>query len=135
MMKLVAFFICITGFVGIDAWRTGEGWDALWARRGEFMSALDALIPEYGTEITYDCSMMHHNGNEVDTENHYLAGRFFKRKRLCRKGMIIMMYQPREQLMQSAPQTQGFGSHRRKRKYIFFVVHRHRKGHCKGWFS
>ena len=67
-----------TRFIGIDAWRTGEEWDALWSRRGEFMPALESLAREYGTAITDDCSMMHHNGNEVDTENHYLAGRFFK---------------------------------------------------------
>lgn len=42
------------------------------------MPVLDVLMTEYGTEITDDCSMMHHNGNEVDTENHYLAGHFFK---------------------------------------------------------
>ena len=65
-------------FIGIDAWRTGEEWDILWARREEFMPALEVLMSEYATEITADCSMMHHNGNEVDTENHYLAGRFFK---------------------------------------------------------
>jgi hypothetical protein len=34
-------------FIGIDAWRTGEDWDALWARCGEFMPALDALMPDY----------------------------------------------------------------------------------------
>lgn len=65
-------------FIGIDAWHTGEEWDVIWERKGEFMPALDALMSEYGTGITDDCSMMHHNGNEVDTENHYLAGRFFK---------------------------------------------------------
>ena len=65
-------------FIGIDALRTGEEWDDMWARSGEFMPALDALAVEYGTEITYYCSMMHHNGHEVDSENHFLAGRFFK---------------------------------------------------------
>jgi hypothetical protein len=65
-------------FIGIDAWRTNEGWDALWARSGEFMPVLDELMSEYGTDIAFDCAMMHHNGNEVDSENHYLAGRFFK---------------------------------------------------------
>ncbi len=65
-------------FIGIDAWRTGEDWGDLWARSGEFMPALDALASEYGVEISENCSMMHHNGHEVDTENHYLAGRFFK---------------------------------------------------------
>lgn len=65
-------------FIGIDVWRTGEDWDALWERSDEYMPALDALAIEYGTEITTPCSMMHHNGNEVDSENHFLAGRFFK---------------------------------------------------------
>ena len=65
-------------FIGIDAWRTGEEWDALWARNGEFMPKLDALMSKYATDITENCSLMHHNGNEVDTENHFLAGRFFK---------------------------------------------------------
>ena len=65
-------------FIGIDAWRTGEEWDTLWARCGEFIPILDALMPEYATVIIENCSMMHHNGHEVDTENHFLAGRFFK---------------------------------------------------------
>jgi hypothetical protein len=65
-------------FIGIDAWRTGEDWDMLWSRSGEFMSALDELMCEYAADIPYDCAMMHHNGNEVDSENHYIAGRFFK---------------------------------------------------------
>ena len=65
-------------FIGIDAWRTGEEWDVLWARSGDFMPVLDSLMFEYAAEIIDNCSMMHHNGNEVDTENHYLAGRFFK---------------------------------------------------------
>jgi len=65
-------------FIGIDAWRTAEDWDLLWARSDEFMPALDALMSEYSTDISDNCSMMHHDGNEVDTENHYLAGRFFK---------------------------------------------------------
>ena len=65
-------------FIGIDAWRTGEDWDALWARSNEFMPTLDELMTEYGVDITDNCAMMHHNGNEVDTENHYLAGRFYK---------------------------------------------------------
>jgi len=68
-------------FIGIDSLQPGnvyEDWDALWARSGEFMPTLDALMPEYATDITCDCAMMHHNGHEVDTENHYLAGRFFK---------------------------------------------------------
>jgi len=65
-------------FIGIDALRTGEEWDALWNRSNEFMPALDALATEYGAKITETSSMMHHNGNEVDSENHFLAGRFFK---------------------------------------------------------
>ena len=65
-------------FIGIDAWRTGEEWDALWARSGDFMTKLDGLMSEYAADLRYDCAFMHHNGNEVDTENHYLAGRFFK---------------------------------------------------------
>ena len=65
-------------FIGIDAWRTNEEWDALWARSEEFMPALDELMSEWASSITDNCSMMHHNGNEVDTENHFLAGRFFK---------------------------------------------------------
>lgn len=65
-------------FIGIDAWRTGEEWDALWARKDEFMPRLDALMAEHAAAITIDCSMMHHNGKEVDTENHFLAGRFFE---------------------------------------------------------
>ncbi len=64
-------------FIGIDAW-PDESWDALWARKEEFMPILDKMMPDYGAEIPYDCAFMHHNGNEVDTENHYLAGRFFK---------------------------------------------------------
>ncbi|MDD5603244.1 MAG: hypothetical protein PHG48_04050 [Eubacteriales bacterium] len=65
-------------FIGIDAWRTGEDWDALWKRSAEYMPALDALAVECGTEIADYCSMMHHNGHKVDTENHFLAGRFFQ---------------------------------------------------------
>ncbi len=65
-------------FIGIDASRTGEGWDGLWARSGEFMPALEALADEYGASPALPCSLMHHNGNDVDTENHFLAGRFFK---------------------------------------------------------
>ena len=75
------FEYCTLGkvrFIGIDAWHTGEEWDTLWSRKREFMPALDELMHDYAIEITDDCSMMHHNGNEVDTENHYLAGRFFK---------------------------------------------------------
>lgn len=75
------FEYCTLGkqrFIGIDAWRTNEGWDALWARSGEFMPVLDELLAEYSTDINCNCAMMHHNGNEVDSENHYLAGRFFK---------------------------------------------------------
>lgn len=65
-------------FIGIDAWRTGEDWGGLWERSGEFLPALDALMPEFAAEVTENCSMMHHGGKEVDTENHFLAGRFFK---------------------------------------------------------
>jgi DNA-binding transcriptional MerR regulator len=65
-------------FIGINASRTNEGWDDLWARSGEFMPDLEALAVDYGTDIAEPCSMMHHNGNEVDSENHFLAGRFFK---------------------------------------------------------
>lgn len=65
-------------FIGIDAWRTGEEWDVMWKRSGDFMPALDALAADYGTDIKLECSMMHHNGHEVDSENHFLAGRFFK---------------------------------------------------------
>ncbi len=64
-------------FIGVDAW-PNEGWDELWARSGEFMPALDELMSKYAADIPYDCAFMHHNGNEVDSENHYLAGRFFK---------------------------------------------------------
>lgn len=42
------------------------------------MPALDALAVECGTEVTNYVSMMHHNGHDVDSENHFLAGRFFK---------------------------------------------------------
>ena len=65
-------------FIGIDAWRTGEDWVVLWDRNSEYMPALNALAAEYGTDITAPSSMMHHNGHEVDSENHFLAGRFFK---------------------------------------------------------
>ena len=65
-------------FIGIDAERTCEDWDVLWARNGEFMPALEELMSKYAADIPYDCAFMHHNGNEVDSENHYLAGRFFK---------------------------------------------------------
>ena len=65
-------------FIGIDAWRTGEEWDDLWARSREYIPTLDKLMAEYAVDISVNCAMMHHNGNEVDTENHYLAGRFFK---------------------------------------------------------
>ena len=73
-------------FIGVDAWRTGEDWDVLWARRDEYMPILDKLMAEYATDITDDCSMMHHNGKEVDSENHYLAGRFFKEGTPVPKG-------------------------------------------------
>ncbi|MCL2517560.1 MAG: AraC family transcriptional regulator, partial [Oscillospiraceae bacterium] len=74
------FEYCTLGklrFIGIDAW-PNEGWDELWARRDEFMLALDGLMEKYAADITYDCAFMHHNGHEVDSENHYLAGRFYK---------------------------------------------------------
>lgn len=64
-------------FIGIDA-RPGEEWDELWAHREEFIPTLDKMMSDYGTDIPYDCAFMHHNGKEVDSENHYLAGRFFK---------------------------------------------------------
>lgn len=63
-------------FIGIDAW-PNEEWDALWARKENFMSILDEMMPEYGSDISCDCAFMHHNGHEVDSENHYLVGRFF----------------------------------------------------------
>ena len=65
-------------FIGVDAWRTGESWDALRARRGAFLPALDALAPAYGAGMPGLCAMMHHNGGEVDSENHFLLGRFFR---------------------------------------------------------
>lgn len=65
-------------FIGIDAWRTGEDWEELWARSGEFLPELDRLAAEYAAGILVNSSLMHHNGNEVDTENHFLAGRFFR---------------------------------------------------------
>lgn len=65
-------------FIGINASCTGEEWEDLWKRSGEFMPPLETLAIEYGADITENCSMMHHNGNEVDSENHFLAGRFFK---------------------------------------------------------
>ena len=65
-------------FIGIDAMRTNEGWDELWSRSSEFMPFLDKLMPKHAADITDNCAFMHHNGNEVDSENHYLAGRFFK---------------------------------------------------------
>ena len=65
-------------FIGVDAWHTGENWDSLWIRSNDFLPLLDGMMSEYGTDIPYDCSLMHHNGKEVDSENHYLAGRFFK---------------------------------------------------------
>jgi hypothetical protein len=55
-----------------------ENWEQLWERSGEYMPILDELAAQYGTDITVPCSMMHHNGHDVDSENHYLAGRFFK---------------------------------------------------------
>jgi RNAse (barnase) inhibitor barstar len=71
-------------FIGIDARSVRddstleENWEALWKRSDEYMPALDAMKDEYGTEVSAPCSMMHHNGNDVDSENHFLAGRFFK---------------------------------------------------------
>ena len=65
-------------FIGIDAWRTREEWDALWARKEAFLPDLDRKIGAYAADFAYDCSMMHHNGREVDTENHFLAGRFYQ---------------------------------------------------------
>jgi hypothetical protein len=73
-----------TRFIGIDARQVRkdstleENWDDLWRRSSEFMPALDELADRYGTDITVPCSMMHHNGHDVDSENHFLAGRFFK---------------------------------------------------------
>lgn len=64
-------------FIGVDAWPDVE-WEALWARKNEFMPVLDHMMSEYGSDIPYDCAFMHHNGNAVDSENHYLAGRFFR---------------------------------------------------------
>lgn len=63
-------------FIGIDA-RLNESWEALWECSDEFLPVLDDMMLKYGTDIPYNCAFMHHNGNEVDTENHYLAGRFF----------------------------------------------------------
>lgn len=89
-------------FIGIDAWRTGEEWDDLWGRSREFMPALDALAIEYGAGMTDSCSMMHHNGNEVDSENHFLAGVFSKRIPLCRKDMTAMTCRLRTPRMPSS---------------------------------
>lgn len=50
-------------FIGIDAWRTGENGMYSGHAGGEFMPVLDNLMSEYATEITDDCSRMHHNGN------------------------------------------------------------------------
>lgn len=69
-------------FIGIDAWHhdggPGEDWNALWGRKEEFMPPLDLLAKEYGCEILAEGAMMHHCNREVDTENHYMVGRFFK---------------------------------------------------------
>jgi hypothetical protein len=35
-------------------------------------------MPEYAVSITENCSMFHHNGQEWNKEEHWLAGRFFK---------------------------------------------------------
>ncbi len=63
--------------IGVGAW-PNEEWDALWARKEGFMPALDELMSDFGSDISFDCAFMHHNGRDVDSENHYLAGRFFK---------------------------------------------------------
>lgn len=72
-------------FIGVDAW-PNEEWDALWARKEGFMPALDELMSDFGSDISFDCAFMHHNGRDVDSENHYLAGRFSRKERLCRMG-------------------------------------------------
>ncbi len=69
-------------FIGVDAWLCndgkGEEWDKLWSRKGEFMPLLESLSKEYGCDIDSEGAMMHHRNKEVDTENHYLVGKFFK---------------------------------------------------------
>ena len=65
-------------FIGIDAWRTGEDWGALWARAEEFMPVLDALMAYYAIDVTQRCSLIHSGGFEVGVEEHFIAGRFFK---------------------------------------------------------
>ena len=71
-------------FIGIDARQVKddlvfeEDWGHLKERSSEYMNVLDGLAAKYGTDITAFCCLSHHNGHEVDTENHYLAGRFFK---------------------------------------------------------
>lgn len=65
-------------FIGIDAYRTGDDWDALWDRSSEFLPQLEAMLEEYGAFVSYPSSLMHSGGKEVGVEEHFLAGYFFK---------------------------------------------------------
>ncbi len=73
-------------FIDINASHTNEEWDDLWVRSGEFMPALEALAVKYGTEITDDCSFLHHNGNEVDTEKTTFGWDDFQSRYACARG-------------------------------------------------
>lgn len=65
-------------FIGIDAWRTGEDWGALWERSAGFLPTLDALREKYAAGVSEPCSLLHSGGKEVGIEEHFLAGYFFK---------------------------------------------------------
>lgn len=65
-------------FIGIDAYRTGDDWDALWERSSEFLPQLESMLDEYGAFVSYPSSLMHSGGKDVGVEEHFLAGYFFK---------------------------------------------------------
>jgi len=71
-----------TRFIGMEV---VEDWPAamalhneLWARRGEFLSVLEAMT-EYATVITEICALTHNNNldhGESESPEHYLIGKF-----------------------------------------------------------
>ena len=66
------------------------------------MPILEEMTQQYGAEYRMTGAFMHHNGHEVDLENHYLAGRFFKEGTPVPEGynyMILPLSKPHMQFI------------------------------------
>ena len=75
-----------TRFIGKTVIGTPKEYGEMWGRSGEFMPALDALIPgyslaEFAVELAEPCGLMHFNNRKYDEPGnvmHYIVGKFFK---------------------------------------------------------